>query len=205
MPRRRCCKAWAASLLAHALAARSPLGSNATLPAPQKQGRTRLRGQRVSNDALRRLPAPRAPDRRRRLSDYTQLAKLTVSNAPDDAFGASVAIAGDFVVIGAHGNYMQSSAPGAAYIFRTTDGGATYDEVAKLTAADAAASDQFGISVAIDGATVVVGANYDDDGGSGSGSAYVFDANALPALGSDSATRVGGSLLALLVAARLAL
>ena len=34
--------------------------------------------------------------------------------------------------------------------------------------------DQFGISVAISGDTVVVGANFDDDGGSISGSAYVY-------------------------------
>ena len=31
-----------------------------------------------------------------------------------------------------------------------------YEEVAKLTASDAAASDQFGYSVAIDGGTVVI-------------------------------------------------
>ena len=37
-----------------------------------------------------------------------------------------------------------------------------YMEVAKLTAADAAASDEFGRSVAIDGDTVVVGADQDD-------------------------------------------
>ena len=63
---------------------------------------------------------------------------------------------------------------GSAYVFRTTDGGATYDEVAKLTAADAAASDPFGGSVAIDGGTIVVGAFGDADGGSYSGSVYVF-------------------------------
>ena len=34
--------------------------------------------------------------------------------------------------------------PGSAYVFRTTDGGATYGQVAKLTAADAAAGDSFG-------------------------------------------------------------
>ena len=47
--------------------------------------------------------------------------------------------------------------PGSVYVFRTTDGGATYGQVAKLTAADAAASDYFGRSVAIDGNTIVVG------------------------------------------------
>ena len=45
---------------------------------------------------------------------------------------------------------------------------------AKLTAADEAANDQFGYSVAVDGDTAVVGANFDDDNASDSGSAYVF-------------------------------
>ena len=37
--------------------------------------------------------------------------------------------------------------------------------------------DHFGHSVAIDGATAVVGAYKDDDDGTDSGSVYVFDAN----------------------------
>ena len=53
-----------------------------------------------------------------------------------------------------------------------------YQEVAKLVAADGAADDDFGYSVAIDGNTIVVGAYRDDiDGGDGStsgqGSVYV--------------------------------
>ncbi len=47
-------------------------------------------------------------------------------------------------------------------------------QTAKLTASDAAANDNFGYSVAISGDTAVVGAYHDDDGGSESGSAYVF-------------------------------
>jgi hypothetical protein len=47
-------------------------------------------------------------------------------------------------------------------------------ELAKLTASDAAAGDAFGIAVAIDGLTAVVGAISDDDDGPSSGSAYVF-------------------------------
>ena len=62
----------------------------------------------------------------------------------------------------------------AAYVFRTTDGGATYGQVAKLTATDAAAGDKFGTSVAVDGGTVAIGAWYGNSAGSGSGSAYVF-------------------------------
>ena len=79
-----------------------------------------------------------------------------------------MAIDGNTIVIGA---YYKSSGTGAVYVFRTSDGGATYDEIAKLTAADAASGDYFGYSVAIDGNTVVIGSPYD---GSYSGAAYVF-------------------------------
>ena len=47
----------------------------------------------------------------------------------------------------------------------------------KLTAADGAADDKFGTSVAVSGNTVVVGAPNDDDNGDNSGSAYVFVLN----------------------------
>ena len=78
---------------------------------------------------------------------YDQVAKLTAADAAlVDYFGNSVAIDGATVVVGAYGD---GSASGAAYVFRTSDGGATYGQVAKLTAADAAAFDRFGYSVAI--------------------------------------------------------
>lgn len=48
---------------------------------------------------------------------------------------------------------------------------------AKLVASDGALGDNFGYSVAIDGDTIVVGARYDDDKGSNSGSVYVFGWN----------------------------
>src|SRR3990172_5724589 len=51
---------------------------------------------------------------------------------------------------------------------------ASFDVETKLTAADAAASDHFGSSVAVSGVTAVVGVPGDDDGGSGAGVAYVF-------------------------------
>ena len=59
-----------------------------------------------------------------------------------------------------------------------------WTQVAKLTADDGAASDEFGISVSIDGDTVVVGAHADDDKGSQSGSAYVFTRDAASDLAS---------------------
>ena len=64
------------------------------------------------------------------------------------------------------------SASGSAYVFRWD--GTTWAQEAKLTAADAAAGDQFGYSVSISGDTALVGAYGDDDAGSSSGSAYVF-------------------------------
>ena len=105
--------------------------------------------------------------------------KLTASDgASEDLFGQSVAIDGaaGAVVVGASQS-RKTGGTGAAYVFRTTDGGATYGQLAKSTASDAAADDQFGVSVAIDGATVVVGAYQDGDAGIGSGSAYVFRTN----------------------------
>jgi hypothetical protein len=50
----------------------------------------------------------------------------------------------------------------------------TWSEQQKLTASDAAWNDDFGTSVALSGDTAVVGAPFDDDAGSASGSAYVF-------------------------------
>ena len=84
----------------------------------------------------------------------------------------SVAIAGDTIVVGAYWDDDNGTNSGSAYVFTRT--GTTWTEQAKLTASDGAADDQFGISVAIAGDTIVVGAYWDDDNGSDSGSAYVF-------------------------------
>ena len=80
-----------------------------------------------------------------------------------------MAINGNTVVVGAVQRRRRRT--GSAYVFLTTDGGATAGQVAKLTAADAAMYDYFGYSVAIDGNTIVVGAYCDDDDGGRSGSA----------------------------------
>ncbi|TPW11228.1 MAG: hypothetical protein FD127_3347, partial [Acidimicrobiaceae bacterium] len=61
---------------------------------------------------------------------------------------------------------------GAAYVFTRT--GTTWTQQAKVTAADPAAGDQFGVSVGLDSDTIVVGSPADDDAGTDSGSAYVF-------------------------------
>ena len=98
----------------------------------------------LSHAAFPELGSLALADGRRRLS-YSQLAKLVAADAAAfDRFGYSVAIDGGTIVVGAYGDYS-----GAVSVFRTSDGGATYGQVAKLTAADAAAFDRFGYSVAI--------------------------------------------------------
>ena len=105
---------------------------------------------------------------------WSQQAKLTaVDAAPYDYFGASVSIAGDYAVVGAFGNEDNGSDSGSAYIFMNNHNG-SWSQQDKLTAEDAAADDYFGASVSIDGDHVVVGAHYDGDNGSYSGSAYIF-------------------------------
>ena len=101
---------------------------------------------------------------------WSQEAKLIASDgAANDEFGISVAVDGDTILVGAHQN---DSNKGAAYIFTEVSG--VWKHVAKLTADDGAANDEFGISVAVDGDTIVVGAHQDDDKDDLSGSAYVF-------------------------------
>ena len=53
------------------------------------------------------------------------------------------------------------------------------NEQAKLTASDATVLDEFGVAVAVEGGTAVIGAWKDDDNGASSGSAYVFERDSL--------------------------
>jgi hypothetical protein len=104
---------------------------------------------------------------------WTEQQELTASDAAEhDHFGSSVSVDGDTIVVGADGNDDGGIYSGSAYVFIRS--GTTWTEQQKLTASDATAGDHFGRSVSVDGDTIVVGAYLDDDGGSRSGSAYVF-------------------------------
>lgn len=105
------------------------------------------------------------------IDPLVQQQKLTASDpAVSDWFGASVALSGDgtTALIGA---YNKNSAKGAAYVFAKSGG--TWSQLQKLTASDAAASDQFGWSVSLssDGTTALIGAVGKN---STKGVAYVF-------------------------------
>ncbi|NNF20660.1 MAG: hypothetical protein HKN67_01865, partial [Saprospiraceae bacterium] len=86
--------------------------------------------------------------------------------------GYSVSISGDYACIGAYHDDDGGTNSGSAYIFKRS--GTLWSQQTKLTASDAAAGDFFGYSVSISGDYACMGAYNDDDGGTSSGSAYVF-------------------------------
>ena len=101
-----------------------------------------------------------------------QEAELTASDG-GGGLGASVAISGTTIVAGAPGHTVDGHAQqGAVYVFtEPASGWADATQTAELTASDGAASDFLGVSVAVDGATVVAGA---PGAASGKGAVYVF-------------------------------
>ena len=102
---------------------------------------------------------------------WLETAKLLASDgASDDYFGRAVAISGTTAMIGAYNDDEK----GSAYIFQQQQDG-SWLETAKLRASDGASSDYFGYSVAISGTTALIGAYRDDDDGTDSGSAYIFE------------------------------
>jgi hypothetical protein len=77
---------------------------------------------------------------------------------PFNNFGSSVAIYGDYAIVGAPGDTANGVNQGAAYIFhRGPDG---WEQQAKLHASNGAAGDQFGASVDIWNDYVAIGAPY---------------------------------------------
>jgi FG-GAP repeat protein len=105
-------------------------------------------------------------------TSWAEEAKLTPSDgAAFDAFGASVALDADTIVVGAPmkpAPALGSYANGAAYVF-TRDGGG-WSEQSKLTAAGAN-GDLFGYAVDVAGDRAVIGAPYAN---TAQGQAYVF-------------------------------
>ena len=111
---------------------------------------------------------------------WKQHAKLIPKDlARSDALGEAVDIQKDTVIIGAPGHtHGGVRFAGAVFVFERD--GDTWREQAKLTAEDAAASDQFGVSVGIEGDTVIVGSLLNDAGGTkDAGAAYIFVRNGI--------------------------
>lgn len=135
---------------------------------------------------------------RRSSGNWSQEAylKSTNPNSADD-FGYSVAVSGDLIAVGARNedtsmgginpspdNALDLS--GAVYTFERVSGQWTTDTFIKASNPDF--QDRFGVSVALDGETLVVGANQEDSSTTGvnsspdeladfAGAAYVFHRN----------------------------
>ena len=93
-----------------------------------------------------------------------------------DYFGNSVAISGNYAIVGSYGEDDAGSVnPGKAYIFNVTTG-ALVHTLNNPNAYGTSDDDNFGWSVAISGNYAIVSASSEDDaGGSGSGKAYIFN------------------------------
>ncbi len=105
--------------------------------------------------------------------DGTGEVKLTPSDGRSFAqFGRSLAFGHDKIVVGAFMDDPAGDPPagGSVYVY-DADG---TNEV-KIRSSDVASGDDFGHAVAIGSNKIVVGAPSDDDDGSASGSAYVFN------------------------------
>lgn len=107
---------------------------------------------------------------------WSQQAKLAAGDGDSgDRFGVSVALSGDTALIGAYQDEdPNGSDAGAAYVF--TRNGTDWSQQAKLAPDDGDFGDLFGLRVAIDGDTALIGAPDDEDpNGEDAGSAYVFE------------------------------
>jgi hypothetical protein len=104
--------------------------------------------------------------------DYSEVAIIQASDrSASDWFGHSVDIDGDMIVVGATGDSNQT---GAVYVFQILHLAVT--QLAKITADNGKPGSFFGVSVAIHGNSILVGATeiYDEQIAVGAGSAYLF-------------------------------
>jgi hypothetical protein len=99
---------------------------------------------------------------------------LASDREADDGFGNSVAISGDYAIVGAWFEDGGDLDVGAAYVFRRIGPNNIWDTGVKLTASDAWGADWFGCSVSTSGDYAIVGAYGEDAGGLDAGAAYVF-------------------------------
>ena len=104
---------------------------------------------------------------------WTEQARLTANDGEDsDQFGAAVSVEDGTAIIGAPADDVGNNVnQGSAYVF--TRNGVLWGARQKLTGSNPAANDFFGNSLAIDGATALVGAymRFSDD----LGMVYVFE------------------------------
>jgi hypothetical protein len=107
---------------------------------------------------------------------WTETQKLVGDDsAAQDRFSVSVAIDGDTLLAASH-VAAAGTTPSAGKVYVFTRSGGVWSQTAKLTASDAASGDLFGLFMALDGDTAIIGANGASvDGNGNQGAAYVFN------------------------------
>lgn len=104
---------------------------------------------------------------------WMQEPKITAASPSADSwFGASIALSGDHLLVGAHLDSEDAEHSGSAHVYKRNS--MNWAPTARLRPRAAAAGDFFGCSVGVNEAYAVVGAYGDDEAGDGAGSAYVF-------------------------------
>jgi hypothetical protein len=137
----------------------------------------------------------------RTADSWQQTARLGIDNAPDDlAFGASVALQGERLAIGAVSEDTGATDSGAVFLYEHSAN--AWTRAARLKANRPGALDWLGSSVALDGDMLVTGATGQFVDGNPCGATHVFvrsagawsDQGALPAKGLEAGALFGTSV-----------
>ena len=109
---------------------------------------------------------------------WNQIQKLSASDGfVNNLFGNAVTISRNTVIVGARYDDDYGIRSGSAYGYHFD--GSNWNEY-KMTASDGAADDEFGYSVGAGDKIAIVGSPFNDDNGSSSGSAYIYELIARP-------------------------
>ena len=104
---------------------------------------------------------------------------LSAADATSGAlFGFNLSLSGNLIAVGASAGPGATAQSGAAYVFASEEG--VWSQKAKLIAGDGLDQDSFGVSISVNGQTVLVGATGQTPPATGvfaAGSAYVFQPN----------------------------
>jgi hypothetical protein len=100
--------------------------------------------------------------------DWTETQKITIPNGATSLFGCDVVIDGDTAFIGAP---YDDGFNGSVYVYTRT--GATWTQQQKLTPSDPGVDDTFGVRIALQGETALIGAD-DEISRDDPGAVYVF-------------------------------
>ncbi|MCG8698880.1 MAG: FG-GAP repeat protein, partial [Bacteroidales bacterium] len=109
-------------------------------------------------------------------NNWVTIAKIRASDSSCyNYFGTSVDIDGNTIVVGAEGTNSANKG-GTVYVFtKPANGWKNMTETAMLKPSDSEDYDKFGCAVAVSGDAIVAGAYSNDENGSYSGKAYVFE------------------------------